>query len=188
LLVDSQPEALTDRVHQWLAGSEPQDATLVEAVYSALHRLARSALARESGTHTLQPTALVNETYLELAGHGGDFRDRRHFFATAALCMRHILVDHARRKHAGKRGSGLRVEWNDLVLEQAAEHRDVDLLALDQALDQLQALDARRAQVIQLAYFAGLKREEIAQTLAASVRTVDRELRLGEAFLAEALA
>lgn len=102
--------------------------------------------------------------------------------------MRHILVDHARRRRADKRGDGLRIEWNDSAVDAIAPSPDVDLVALDLALNGLQKQDARRAQVVQLAYFGGFKREEIADLTGVSLRTVDRELRLGEAWLAQALA
>lgn len=187
MLIEALPEALTGQIATWLAGEAQRDADFTHAIYAALHRLAAQALGREAGAHTLQPTALLNEAFLNLSQQRDGYRDRNHFFATATLCMRHILVDHARRRKADKRGDALRVEWNDYVVETAAPAMDFDLVALDFALNRLQKADARRAQVLQLAYFGGFKREEVADLLEISLRTVDRELRLGEAWLAQAL-
>jgi RNA polymerase sigma factor (TIGR02999 family) len=189
LMIDVAPEALTGRIGQWLTGTPERDPEFVQAIYAALHRLAAQALAREGGAHTLQATALLNEAFLDLSQRNTRFRDRGHFFATATLCMRHILVDHARRKKADKRGDGLHAEWGEAMQESVVGGTlDVDLIALDLAMDQLHDSDARRAQIVQLAYFGGFKREEIAELLHVSLRTVDRELRLGEAWLAQALA
>jgi RNA polymerase sigma factor (TIGR02999 family) len=187
MLIEAPAEALTGRIATWLAGEPQRDADFARAIYAALHRLAAQALGREGGAHTLQPTALLNEAFLNLSQQCSGYRDRNHFFATATVCMRHILVDHARRRKAEKRGDGLRVEWNDYVVETAVPAMEFDLVALDFALDQLHDADARRAQVLQLAYFGGFKREEVADLLDISLRTVDRELRLGEAWLAQAL-
>jgi RNA polymerase sigma factor (TIGR02999 family) len=184
---DATASSLTEQLSRWVGGNSTSHGQVVDVVYPTLHRLASLALARETGPHTLQTTALVHEAYLELSRRDGAWTDRRHFYASAALCMRHILVDHARRKRASKRGSAPAV----LSLD---EHTDVqapsehDLIELDHALDALAEVNERRAQTLVLAYFGGLERREIAETLEVSLRTVDRELRLGEAWLARALA
>jgi len=178
---------LTEQLSHWIGGTPDSHRVVIDRVYPTLHRLAALALARETGPHTLQTTALVHEAYLELSRGNAAWSDRRHFFASAALCMRHILVDHARRKQAGKRGPGQTVALLDQHHDAQApsEH---DLIELDQALDVLAGVNERRAQTLVLAYFGGMERREIAQTLDVSLRTVDRELRLGEAWLAQALA
>jgi len=188
MLIEAVPEALTGRIVDWLAGTPAPDPAFTRAVYSALHRLAAQTLAREHGMHTLQPTALLNEAYLSLSQHHAGYRDRGHFFASATLCMRHILVDHARRRNADKRGMQQRSDWDERVADHPAPAPSMDVIALDMALEQLHAADPRRAQVVQLAYFGGFKRDEIAELQGISIRTVDRELRLGEAWLAQALA
>ena len=180
------PTALAQQLAQWVGGAHESHREVIELTYATLHRIAARTLAGESGAHTLQTTALVHEAYLELSRRDSAWQDQRHFYATATLCMRHILVDHARRKQAGKRGGGQHIAHLDGDMELAArpEH---ELLELDQALDELSRLDERRAQTLALAYFGGLERKEIADTLGISLRTVDRELRLGEAWLAQAL-
>jgi RNA polymerase sigma factor (TIGR02999 family) len=179
--------SLTEQLSRWIGGTSVTHRDVVGQVYPTLHRLAALALARETGPHTLQTTALVHEAYLELGRRDGAWRDRRHFFASAALCMRHILVDHARHKQAAKRGGAMNIATLDerIDVEAPSEH---DLIELDQALQVLAGINERRAQTLVLAYFGGLERGEIAQTLEVSLRTVDRELRLGEAWLAQALA
>jgi len=149
---------------------------LLTVLYDELRRLARARLARERGGQTLQPTALVHEAYLRLTEGRPDvqWNGRGHFFGAAAEAMRRILVDQARRKAARKHGGGqARVDADDVDL--AIEPPADDVLALDRALERLQADDPRKAQIVSLRYFAGLDREETAAALGISVRTVDRE-------------
>ncbi|MDZ3824595.1 MAG: ECF-type sigma factor [Pseudoxanthomonas sp.] len=177
---------LTVLMRAWQAGDGQARERLNAAVYQELRVMARRRLAGERGGHTLQPTALVHEAWLRMADGDADWRDRAHFFATAALHMRSVLVDHARARLADKRGGGaLRVTLDDGL---AASDADADFLALDQALAELESEDARTAKVIELTYFAGLKRDEIAHVLEVSVPTVDRALRFGRAWLRQALA
>ena len=168
------------------AGDRLAAERLYGLVYDELHRLASSNLRRERAGHTLQPTALVNEAYLRLGtGPGsGDaaWANRRHFFHAAARAMRQILVDHARRRDAEKRGGGAeRVTLADV--EVAAPEANVDLLRLDVALDALAAEDARLAELVQLRFFVGLSIEEAAKTLGVSPATAKRDWAFARAWL-----
>lgn len=156
---------------------------LMPVVYAELRRLAARYMAHERRGHTLQPTALVNEAYLRLVEeHDRVWEGKAHFFAVAAQVMRHILVDRARSRLARKRGGGAyQVTLAEDVA--AAESRSVDLLALDQALTRLAALDPRQARVVELRFFAGLSVEEIAKLLSASDRTIKRDWRMAKAWL-----
>jgi RNA polymerase sigma factor (TIGR02999 family) len=164
---------------------------LLPLVYDELRRLARARIAREPAGLTLQPTALVHEAYLRLIGNGADETvkwDRRgHFFAAAALAMRRILVERARHYKRFKHGSGQqRVELNaDQV---AIDPSMTDLVAIDEALDQLAAYDARKAEVVMLRYFAGLTVEETAHAMNLSPATIKNEWMLARAWLHRALA
>jgi RNA polymerase sigma factor (TIGR02999 family) len=157
-------------------------------VYDELRRLAASALRYERPDHTLQPTALVHEAYLRLADDTtGRWESRSHFLAVAARAMRRILVDHARRHNAAKRGSGAAlVAFDDL--EHAAPAGTVDLVALDIALARLAALDARQARIVELRFFGGLSVEETAEVIGASARTVKRDWQFARAWLKREMA
>ncbi|HSN70369.1 MAG TPA: sigma-70 family RNA polymerase sigma factor [Steroidobacteraceae bacterium] len=155
---------------------------LYELVYSELKLLAAANMRREATGHTLQPTALVNEAYLRLRPAEVTWANRRHFFGAAAEAMRRILVDHARRKHAQKRGDGLeRVTLSDVDV--AAEDAGIDVLALDEALTALHAEDPRLAQVVTLRYFAGMGIEQVAEALELSPATVKRDWTFARAWL-----
>ncbi len=156
---------------------------LLPLVYDELRRIAASYLRAQRPGHTLQPTALLNEAYIRLAG--GDERrwnDRTHFFATAASVMRNILVDHARARQADKRGGGITPIPLELAGDPAAE-TPTDLLAFDDALLALAKFDHRKARVLELRYFGGLSVEETAESLGISVATVGREARFAAAWL-----
>jgi len=144
-------------------------------VYDELRRLASGYLRREYGERTLQTTALVHEAYLRLVGQNhADWKDRAHFFGVAAHLMRQILVDHARRRQAGKRGGGaLKISLDDNIGKRDA--RDVEMLALDEALERLTAMDAQQAKIVELRYFSGLNVEETAEAIGMSPATVKRE-------------
>lgn len=156
---------------------------LLPLVYDELHNLAASYLRRENDARTLQPTAIINEAYLRLVGQNvAEFQNRSHFFGVAAHLMRQILIDHARKHHAAKRGSGA----ERLPLEEAiyfAPERGADLISLDDALSALEKSDPRKAKVIELRFFGGLSVEETAEALGISVATVGREQRFAEAWL-----
>lgn len=162
---------------------------LLPQVYDELRRLARARLAREGPGLTLQPTALVHEAYLRLAGDGVDRRwDRRgHFFAAAAISMRRILVERARRVHRVKHGGGhVQVELDP---ESPAASADLhEVLAIDEALSELERVDPRKAQVVMLRYFAGLTVEETAEAMALSPATVKNEWAFARVWLHRVLA
>ncbi len=147
---------------------------LVPIVYEELRRLAHHYMRGEREDHTLQTTALVNEAYLRLAGIDGlRWRDRAHFFALAATLMRRVLVDHARQRRREKRGGGLTVVSLD---ENAVAPRpEVDVVALDGALERLAAVDPQQSRVVELRFFAGLSVEETAEALGISPATVKRD-------------
>lgn len=152
-------------------------------VYDELRVLARRYMRRERGDHTLQTTALVNEAYLRLVGQQhADWQNRAHFFAVAAQVMRHLLIDHARsRRYARRGGAALRVTLDEALA--AAPEESVDLLALDEALNRLHAIDERKSRIVELRYFSGLSVEEPAVVLGVSAITVKREWLKAKAWL-----
>jgi RNA polymerase sigma factor (TIGR02999 family) len=167
----------------WSNGDEAARSRLLEAVYGELRRLARARLRRERGEHTLSPTALVHEAYLRLIDQQRvQWQGRAHFFAVAARLMRRILVDHARAHQAVKRRNpGIRVPSPDA--EAGPVPRDPDVLALDEALDRLAAIDRRQSDMVELRFFAGLNIEETAAVLEVSPVTVKRDWALARAWL-----
>jgi RNA polymerase sigma-70 factor, ECF subfamily len=169
-------------------GDEQAAAQLVPLVYKELRRIAAAMMRRERPDHTLQPTAVVHEAFIRLMdGDRTRFENRAHFFAIAARSMRRVLVDHARRRLADKRGGEAhhRVELGDEFALTAQQSEEV--LGLDEALEQLEALDPRQAHIVEMHYFAGNSVEEIAQFLAISDRTVKRELQTARLFLKKQL-
>ena len=152
-------------------------------IYQELKQLARGYLGGERPDHTLQPTALIHEAYLRLADqHLPQWQNRTHFYGIAARVMRQILVDHARRHQASKRGSDQqRVSLDEAIV--FTEDRAADVVALDDALKELATFDERKCRVIELRFFGGLSLEETAEALGISVATVGRELRLASAWL-----
>jgi RNA polymerase sigma factor (TIGR02999 family) len=171
---------VTELLHAWRAGDAAVLPQLTELVYAELRRMAGSRL-RGANTPTLNPTALVHEAFLRLHDAEIDWRDRAHFFALAALHMRNVLVDHAREQAAEKRGGKqVQVTLTDAPANSAPT---AELLMLDQALRRLESEDARTGKIIELTYFGGLNREEIAHVLELSVPTIDRGLRFGRAWL-----
>jgi RNA polymerase sigma factor (TIGR02999 family) len=173
---------VTQLLVAWSAGDRQAIEPLMSAVYTELKRLARRQLVRERG-HTLQPTALVHEAYMKLVDQRAvDWQNRAHFFAIAAQLMRRIVLKRARRRRAAKRGGGIA----DLHIEEALiapGERDFDLIALDEALTRLTAMDFRQGEVVQLRYFGGLSVEETAEVLRVSAGTVKREWRSAKAWL-----
>jgi RNA polymerase sigma factor (TIGR02999 family) len=166
-----------------IAMADPSVDELTPLVHAELHRLARRYLAREHAGHTLQPTALVNEAYIRLAGERKvQWRNRAHFVGMAAQVMRFILVDHARKKQYAKRNNGARRITFDEDLQIASE-RSADVMALDDALTRLAVVDERRSRVAELRYFGGLSVEETADALGVSTATIVREWRLTRAWL-----
>ena len=169
-------------MRQWGEGREEAREQLLPLVYEHLHRIASRQFAGEHRGHTLRPTALLHEAFLKLDDHGVEISDRRHFYALAARTMRNILVDHARARGRDKRGGGrVRVTLQDWSA--ASPEPDADLVDLDEALSALEAENQRVAQAIELTYFGGLSRDEASQQLEVSPRTIDRDLRIGRAWL-----
>jgi len=156
---------------------------LVDHVYAALRRMASRQMVAERLDHTLSPTALVHEAYLRLVDQERrDWQDRAHFFAVAARIMRRVLVDHARRKLAGKRGGDqVRVTFTEEVGGAVAGPEM--LLELDRALERLEQLSARQRQVVELRFFGGMTHDEVAAVLEVSEPTVRRDWRLAQAWL-----
>jgi RNA polymerase sigma factor (TIGR02999 family) len=166
---------VTELLLRWSQGDSEAREQLVPLVYDELRRVARRCLAGQRSNHTLQSTALVHEAYLRLVGHTSvRWENRVHFFAVAAQLMRRILVDQVRRKRAKKRGgdSVTLLLTDDVALPQ---QRETDLLALDQALENLAALDARQCRLVELRFFAGLSIDETSQVMQISPATVKRE-------------
>ena len=172
----------------WRAGDGSARDRLVAVVYPELRAIARRQLANERGDHTLQPTALVNEAYMRLSRMDRiDWQDRVHFVRMAARLMREILVDHARRHAAGKRDGGERVSLTQLDVA-GSNGSDIDMLALDAALERLAEVEPARAQLVELRYFGGLTIEETAEALSISPATAKRHWQVARAWLYEALA
>jgi RNA polymerase sigma factor (TIGR02999 family) len=160
---------------------------ILPQVYAELRRVAAAYLRRERPGQTLQPTALVNEAYVRLAGQHPRFQNRAHFCAIAANAMRQILVERARARGAQKRGGGApRITLNEALA--AAPQSPVDLEVLDEALTRLSALDAQQARIVELRFFGGLSVEETADALGVSPATIKRHWALARAWLARELA
>ena len=174
---------VTQLLCMWSGGDRAALESLMEAVYAELRRLAHSYLRRERPGHTLQSTALVHEAYLRLIDQKNvTWQNRAHFFGIAASMMRRILVDHARSRQASKRGKGVSL----LVLDEAiagSGPRDLNLVALDRALDSLAEIDPQQSRIVELRFFAGLSIEDTAEVLKISPATVKREWAMAKAWL-----
>jgi RNA polymerase sigma-70 factor (ECF subfamily) len=181
-------DPVTMLLKRWSRGDREAEAEVLPLLYDELKKIAVSQFRRERGEHTLQATALVHEAYLRLGEQRGlEWRHRSQFYAVAAHVMRQVLVDHARGRNRAKRGAG----EQRVTLSEAAEvaaGRPPDLLALDDALTQLAAVDPRKGTVVELRYFGGFSIEETAAHLGISVETVGREWRRAKAFLRRELA
>ncbi|MEW5916871.1 MAG: sigma-70 family RNA polymerase sigma factor [Gemmatimonadota bacterium] len=174
---------MTRLLVQLQGGKHEVSEKLIPLVYAELHDLAVSYLRRERSDHTLQPTALVHEAYLRLVDQRNTtWQNRAHFFGIAAQAMRRILLDHARRKRAGKReGAAQRVTLDEGIAE--TPQRSIDLIALDVALERLKALDERQYKVVELRFFGGLDVEQTAEVLGISPATVKRDWVFAKAWL-----
>ena len=177
---------VTDLLLAWGRGDRSALDALLPLIYGELRRQADRALRRESSGHTLQPTALVHEAYLRLIDQERvEWQNRSHFFGVAAQLIRRILIDHARSRHAVKRGGGaiqLTLEDGDGQRRSDADDA-VDILSLNDALERLTALDPRQGQVVELRYFGGLSIQETAAAMGISVATVKREWAVARAWL-----
>ncbi|CAM2010298.1 sigma-70 family RNA polymerase sigma factor [Acanthopleuribacter pedis] len=171
---------ITALLADWQQGNQNAVDRLIPLVEDELRKLARQYLARESAGNHLQATELVNEAYLRLVDQERTtWKNRAHFFGIAAQMMRRILMDHARARQAAKRGPDIKVSLN----EQLVGRVDLDLIALDEALNELAALDERQSRIVALRYFVGLSIEETAEVLTLSTSTVKREWRMAKAWL-----
>jgi len=178
-----QSHELTALLRAWSAGNEESLARLTPLVYHELHRAARRYMVGERSGHTLQATALINEVYLRLIDVKAiDWQNRAHFFAVSARAMRQILVDYARAYQRQKRGSGAhKVELDEAAI--VSREGTKEIVDVNEALQELGKLDARKAQVVELKYFGGLTYEEIAEVVKISVGTVRRDWEFAKAWL-----
>jgi len=168
------------------SGEEEAAGELFGELYGQLHGLAAAIFSSQRGSHTLQPTALVHETYLKMIRPGATpWQDRAHFCGVAAKAMRQILVNHARDKQALKRGGAAgRVTLSDAVREGGP---DLDVLAIHEALEELARLDARQARIAELRFFAGLNTQEVAEVVGVAPRTVELDWKMAKDWLAQRL-
>lgn len=179
----SSPGNVTELLQAWSDGDQSAVDKLIPLIYDELRRLAEHYLRRERPNHTLQPTALVHEAYLRLVNQRQvQWHNRAYFFGAAAQVIRRILVDHAREHQAAKRGGG---EHKVTLDEDVAlsEQRDLDLLALDDALRRLAEIDPQKSRIVELRFFSGLSIEETAEVLGVSTATVTRQWRTVKAWL-----
>lgn len=165
---------VTELLRQWTQGDEKALEDLVPLVYKELRRLAHYHLQSERSDHTLQSTALVHEAYLRLMGNQPvHLQNRSHFIAVASRLMRQVLVDYARDRRAGKRDGGCRIAFD--YLEAMPVHGDAELLALDDALNDLSRVDERQGKIVEMKFFGGLSAPEISEVMGLSRATVDRD-------------
>ena len=180
--MDPQGE-VTTLLAAWEKGDPCALNKLIPLVYAELHRIARRVWNQHQRNQTLQPTALINEAYLKLANaECASFQDRCHFFAVASTAMRQILVNHAKSRLSGKRGGGRPCVPLDEV-QQAVDQEAEEIVSLHEALEALQAVDPRKAKVVEMRYFGGLSIEETAEALGVSIGTVNRDWRLARSWL-----
>ena len=180
---------VTQLLARWAAGDQDALEKLTPMVYGELRRVARGYMSRERPGHTLQATALVNEAFMRLcAWNGASLKDRSHFFAVSARLMRNILVDRARAQSSVKRGGELlRITLAD-NLPTASKDPEPDYIGLDEALKRLEAIDSRKSQTVELAFFGGLTADEIARVLGVSESTVMRDLKFAKSWLRRELS
>lgn len=186
LLMDKTNE-ITDQLIAWSNGDAAALDKLIPVVYQELRRMADQYLRREDLSHSLQPTALVHEAYLRLIDQTKvEWQNRAHFFGVAAQMMRRILIDHAKTKHRLKRGgTAIKVSLDENV--NISQERAAELIALDDALQELAQMDERKSRIVELRYFGGLSVDETAQVLGISDKTVMRDWNLAKAWLYQQL-
>ena len=187
-MLENKSHQITALLIDWSNGDEIAFEQLMPLVYDELRRMARRYLRREPSGHTFQTTELIHEAYLKIAGREGrNWENRSHFFGVASRAMRHILVDYARSKHRQKRGGmAERITLTENL--KTAANRSEEIIALDEALKQLAALDERKTQVVEMKFFGGLTTEEIAEVLKISPETVKRDWRFARTWLLRQLA
>jgi RNA polymerase sigma factor (TIGR02999 family) len=177
-------EGITEILIDWGKGDQAALERLMPLVYNELRRLATNYLRRERASHTLQPTALVNEAYLKLVDQkNAKWQNRAQFFGISAQLMRRILVDHARQHQAAKRGGENQQRLSITSAEAFAKQPAVDLLALNEALEELTTMDPQQGRIVELKFFGGLSIEETAEVLGISHATVERDWKMARAWL-----
>ena len=182
----SSPDSITKLLIEWRDGDETALNRLIPLVYDELHRMAHRHMRRERQEHTLQTTALINEAYLRLVDHKGiRWQNRAHFYGVAAQAMRRVLVDEARNHNTNKRRHD-RVNLEEAVL--VPPKQAPDLVALDEALNDLAAFDPRKTEVVVMKYFGGMKDKEIAEALGISTATITREWSSAKLWLLKAMS
>lgn len=181
---DDSPHEISQLLHAWSDGNREALDALLPLVYDELRRQAHRFLRRERQNHTLQTTALIHEAYLKLIEQNRvNWQNRAHFFAISANLMRRILVNYAKAKHRVKRGGDAENLPLDETILIVSDKRELDLLALDEALTRLAKMDERQAQIVELRYFSGLSIEETAEVLDISPVTVKRDWKMTKAWL-----
>jgi len=187
--MSQEPQEITQMLLELTDGNEEVVNQILPHIYDELRRLASSYLRRERSNHTLQPTALVHEAYMKLIDQSRvKWQNRAHFFGIAAQVMRRILMDHARKHTAEKRGGDAEVLPIEEEILIVSHDKSAELVALDDALNQLAEMDERKAKIVELRYFGGLSIEETAEVLGVSVPTVNREWRMAKAWLYSEIA
>lgn len=185
----STPAGITQLLIDWSKGDQAALERLMPLVYSELRRLASNYLRRERMGHTLQPTALVNEAYLKLVDQrNARWQNRAQFFGISAQLMRRILVDHARQNQAAKRGGSEKQRLSITSAEAFVKQSEVDLLALNEALEQLSEMDPQQGRIVELKFFGGLSIEETAEVLGIGHATVERDWKMARAWLRRQLS
>ncbi len=185
---EESPKEITQLLNNWSNGDELALEQMMPLVYEELRKMARQYMQSQRSDHTLQPTALIHEMYVKLAGaHEQSWKNRAHFFGVAATAMRHILVDYVRRRGYEKHGGKLaRVELDESII--VSTERAAGLIELDEALKKLAALDERKGRVVELKYFGGLDNEEIAEVLKVTTKTVTRDWHFARTWLLRELS
>ena len=179
---EATPQNVTQLLQEYSRGNEQALALLMPLVYDELRRLARSHMRRERPGHTLATTGLIHEAYLRLIGQQVEWKSRSHFFGIAGQMMRRVLVDYAKSHHRAKRGGGaIKLSLDDVAL--VSKTPDMDLVALDEALNRLEMVDPQRGRIVELRFFAGLSNEEAAEVLEISTATVQRQWAGARAWL-----
>jgi RNA polymerase sigma factor (TIGR02999 family) len=181
----SSPSEITTLLVDWSKGDKSALDRLFPLVERELHRLAHSYMRREDPNHTLQTTALINETYLRLIDQNKvQWQNRAHFFGIAAQIMRRILLNYARDRHREKRGGhAIQVSLSDVCI--MSRSKSAELIALDEALEKLAVIDDRKSQVVELRYFGGLSVDETAEVLGVSTATINRDWKLARAWISK---
>ncbi|HLO00212.1 MAG TPA: sigma-70 family RNA polymerase sigma factor [Pyrinomonadaceae bacterium] len=178
------PDGITQLLIRWNKGDQTALEKLMPLVYEELRRLAGNYIRRERQGHTLQPTALVNEAYLRLVDqHNEHWHNRAQFYGIAAQLMRRILVDHARSKHAEKRGGSKQERLSITSAPELSTKPDLDVLALHEALEELATVDPQQARIVELKFFGGLSIEQSAEVLGIGHATVERDWKMARAWL-----